>query len=610
MSLHLNDPLQAAIDAMRDAPVPDESLRRALTRARQLDGGAAIAMPPPGAPRTRPKRFSLRLSMAAAGGRKTAQAVAALLAVIGVASAVLVSVGRENRAFAEVRNALESIASVHLLIQNEADGASGPVEVWYRRGRGFAMQSPLGLEIDDGASHWDYSRSQKLVVRSKSRLGDGGYPDARRLGKVMGFYVDDLPDALPRLAEKDRAIDTDRCTAYVWLLKDELLPDDRVGQPDEIASGRRIVFLIDGSKRIRRCDYERGLDSKWKPYRTVEISYTDDIPADRFKASFAEDVRVVDAPAHGTEGAAIDPDVAHLEEGVQRRQSAYEGLRFTLLVTTEEKRSPTATRGEDDPRLTNGVLEARDVFAALGPQSDQSARRWRFWQREVKNAVGQWALQRFVAFNGSQTNSFDRWPSWDHRAWYRVEPAGSAVPWEAWPEFEPNRFDSFLFHHLNGFEDWVVAASDDLRFLHLDRFHIVGRRRSNDREVLTLLGKGSAEFGVESRVEVTGEPDFMILRREARYAKQNNELLGLYEIEELAEFNGVRYPAKGRYHQAGIGELHDVRYEFKVISVETLPDDARQHWLPPWPPSTIVRDQTESDASTGDKSSAQRAKTD
>jgi hypothetical protein len=609
MSPHLNDPLRAAIDAMHGTPVPDESLQRALTRARQIDGRAAIAMTPSAASHMRLRRFSPGLSMAAAGGRKTAQAVAALLAVIGVVSALLISVGRENRAFAEVRNALASIASAHLLIHDKVDGASGLVEVWYQRGAGFAMQGPLGLELDDGANHWDYFPSRKLVVRSKSRLGDAGYPDVRRLGKAMGFYVDDVPDALPRLVEKDRTVEGDRCTAYVWLLKDELLPSERSGQPDELAAGRRIVFLIDEAKRIRRCDHERGLDSKWTPYRTVEISYPDDIAADRFKASFGEDVRIVDAPAPGSKGAGLDPDVAQLEEGIQRRQAAYEGLRFTLLVTTEEKRSPTSTLGENDPRLTNGVLQARDVFAVLGPQSEQSARRWRFWQRDVKNANGQWTLKRFVAFNGSQTNAFDRWPWWDRRPWYRVEPSGSAVPWEDWPEFEPNHFDSFLFLHINGHED-RVPASDDVRLLHLDSFHIVGRRRSNDGEVLTLLGKSSAEFGVEYRVEMTGEPDFNILRWEARYAKQDDKLLLLYEAKELGEFKGVRYPAKGRYRQAGIGELHDARYDFEVVSVDALPDDAREHWLPAWPPSTIVRDQTESDDSEDANDSAQRAITD
>ncbi len=64
----------------------------------------------------------------------------------------------------------------------------------------------------------------------------------------------------------------------------------------------------------------------------------------------------------------------------------------------------------------------------------------------------------------------------------------------------------------------------------------------------------------------------------------------------MAEFQGVRCPAKGNYRQVSIGELNDVRYEFEVISVESLPDDAREHWLPPWPPSTVVRDQTKGDA--------------
>lgn len=155
-----------------------------------------------------------------------------------------------------------------------------------------------------------------------------------------------------------------------------------------------------------------------------------------------------------------------------------------------------------------------------------------------------------------------------------------------------------------------MAASDEVRNLHLDRFHVVGRRRSNDREVLTLSGKSTADFGVEFRVETTGEPDFCILRWEARNAKQKNELLTLYEVTEMADFRGIRYPAKGNYRQVGIGESNDVRYTFEVISVESLPDDIREHWLPPWPPFTIVTDQTKGGSSAAPDESSKRAEDD
>lgn len=156
----------------------------------------------------------------------------------------------------------------------------------------------------------------------------------------------------------------------------------------------------------------------------------------------------------------------------------------------------------------------------------------------------------------------------------------------------------------------MLAASDEVRNLHLDRIHVVGRRRSNDREVLTLSGKSTADFGVEFRVETTGEPDFCILRWEARNAKQKNELLTLYEVTEMADFRGIRYPAKGNYRQVGIGESNDVRYTFEVISVESLPDDIREHWLPPWPPFTIVTDQTKGGSSAAPDESSKRAEDD
>lgn len=581
MSRELNDSLNLAFQAMRNINVEDDSLERALVAAKQIANSSNASIPPIPQARNatvlRPWRRSEKANLRI---RRAAPAAALLCVAVAGIAAIFFGADRKSMAFAEVRTAMANLKAVHLMIGTEADGDAGPVEVWYQRGVGFAMTSALGWEIDDGTSFWDYSQSQKQAIRSKSRLSRNGYANLVRLGKAMGFHFDDVPDELPRFPAEDRNLHGDRCRAYVWDLKHEDLPGDDVA-PDE--PNRRTLFLVDEAKRIRHCDYERKRDSRWTSYRSVVVSYPDEIPADRFVPKFADDVRILEAPApsDGQGLEAIDPDVARLVAGIERRHSAYEGLRFTYDVTTEVKLSPTAAlRNRTD--LTDGVLHARDVFAVLSPDPERSDRRWRYWRRDVKNEADQWTLDRFCAYDGRQSNSFQR---------FDAHPAGSIVPWESVDHFGSNLFDRFLFLRLNGLGD-TDPLSDELRMLHLDRFHVVGKGRSKFGEVYKLLGRSSAEFGVEYLVEMTGEPDFKIIRWEARYAKQERRSLELFEIKELRKHNGVSYPAQGTYRQAPIGELNEVTYAFNVIGVEALRDDARKNWLPPWPPSTPVMDQT------------------
>lgn len=583
MSHELNDSLNLAFQAMRNINVEDDSLERALVAAKQIADGSQASDPAKAqgcdAASSRQRR---RRDWANVRFRIAASAAALLCVAAAGVSAFFFSANHGSVAFAEVRTAMANLKAIHLTIRTEADSDAGPVEVWYQRDMGFAMTSALGWEIDDGATNWDYSQSQNQAIRSKSRLSRDGYADLVRLGKAMGFHFDDVPDELPRSPAEDRNLQGDRCRAFVWDLKYEDLPDEDV-LPNE--PNRRTLFLIDEAKRIRRCDYERKRDSRWTSYRSVEVSYPDEIPADQFVPKLAEGARVVDAPAppNGEGLAEIDPDVVRLVAGVEGRHSAYEGLRFTYDVTSEAKLSPTATIRERTD-LTNGVLHSRDVFAVLSPDPIRSNRRWRYWRKDMKNQAGLWTLDRFCAYDGHQSNSFQL---------FNTHPAGHIVPWEMVDSLGSNLFDKFLFLRVNGLDD-TYALSDELRLLHLDRFHVVAKRQSKYGEVFELAGRSSAEFGVEYRVEMTGEPGFNILLWEARYAKQEGRPLQLYEIKELRKHNGVCYPAMGSYRQAPIGELNEVTYDFNVIKVEELLDDARKNWLPPWPPSTPVMDQTKS----------------
>lgn len=187
-------------------------------------------------------------------------------------------------------------------------------------------------------------------------------------------------------------------------------------------------------------------------------------------------------------------------------------------------------------------------------------------------------MHQFVSFDGEQSRSLKKGN------------VGYVVPWEAW-EFSENLFDRFLFLTING-QASIDLATDDVRSLNLNRYHVIGRRKSDGREIVTLIGSSSPEFGVEYLVEMTGEPDFMILRWEARYARRENELILSYVVTETGQIGELSYPAKGHYRQAPVRELDDIRYSFEVIAAEPQEEEIREEWHPAWPDGTVVRDQT------------------
>jgi hypothetical protein len=599
MTHELREPLRTTIDAMREIAITSESLQRALDRAKQILQSASCDGQVTACPASLQKRVpqqSRHDSRRVTGRRRTMGLIMAVLVLaFGIGISVVIFSGHTSLAFAEVRAAMGSVSSVHLVIHSESGKETERVEAWYKSGLGFAIHSAVGVEIDDSVSHWDYSRAQKLVVRSKTRMKGRQFPDVQSLGKAMGFHVDDVPDSLPRLPESDRTLQQEPCLAYVWAIKNEDPPEARVGLPDEFWAGRRIVFLIDEANRIRRCEHQRGVNDQWKSYRTVEISYTGEIDPRRFVADFGGDVRMVDATALAEKQAdsELDPEVARLVAGMDKRHSSYDGLKFEYLVATEVKLAPDAKlHNMDDAinRVTDGVLHARDEFAILKPDQKEGGRPWRSWKRNVKTDDGQWVLDHFVAFDGKQSNNYRRIPRHGH---------GSIVPWEEPSEFKQNVFDSFLFLRPNGIDDTHPLSKElgnlQLKNLHLNRFNVIEKRESAGGDIFKLRCLSSHEFGVEYQVEVSGEPDFNLLRWEARYAKKNGELLGSYEVKRIKKFKGVSYPATGSYRQVGMRWLNDVSYDFEVISVEALPENAADNWLPPWPPSTMVRDQIKSE---------------
>ena len=133
--------------------------------------------------------------------------------------------------------------------------------------------------------------------------------------------------------------------------------------------------------------------------------------------------------------------------------------------------------------------------------------------------------------------------------------------------------------------------SEDLRQMHLNRMHVMERSNTGHGDVVTILGASTPEFGMEYLVQMTTEPDYMVLHWEARYAHRNNELVGRYSVTEIGEFKGIRYPSKGSYRQLPVRELPEINYNFAVTGCKALLEEDRREWFPNWPAATVVQDQ-------------------
>jgi len=63
-----------------------------------------------------------------------------------------------------------------------------------------------------------------------------------------------------------------------------------------------------------------------------------------------------------------------------------------------------------------------------------------------------------------------------------------------------------------------------------------------------------------------------------------------YEVTEIKTFQSVAYPAAGRYRRLRIENIPALNYEFSVVSVEALTEEARKDWFPDWPAGTRIGD--------------------
>ncbi|HEY3395028.1 MAG TPA: hypothetical protein VGK58_20155 [Lacipirellulaceae bacterium] len=278
--------------------------------------------------------------------------------------------------------------------------------------------------------------------------------------------------------------------------------------------------------------------------------------------------------------------VADLAASIERRFEIYDRLEFEYHVLTHATPSPEATPGTTSTILTDDLLDTVDELKILAPAKapdDGKRRPLTSWIRRITDDNGTEVVDRFVAFDGTNSSDFRR----------RGRRPALFVPWEIWDDCNENVFEQFLFLRINGIPK-CIDVTGEFQTFNLDRYQIVETKQVLGRTAFVLKAQGSngnpAFDDIAYTVEVIGEPEFMVVRWQADDTKLNRPLL-LFEVKEIKTIESIPYPAAGRYQQWAIGELPNHTYEFEVTYVKRLPDDAEQNWLPKWPRGTIVRDE-------------------
>ena len=272
--------------------------------------------------------------------------------------------------------------------------------------------------------------------------------------------------------------------------------------------------------------------------------------------------------------------VDSLRAGLHQRQVTFPGLELVYKVrrkvgSHEEERSV-------------------DVFRIMPPLGPNDTSHWRCWERHVPERDGTKNLVELVAFNGSESRTYNRRAPGQGK-WS----TSGIVPFEEPDRYQYNFVDSLLYWDLNGIPTYMDPTGNVSRAID-NRFEIAGIEKQAGVDAYLLKGE---HRGVLKKVHVQGPPDFLILRYQAT-EKATGEDYFLVEVTALGSIGDIRYPASGTFKQRAVKLLPEVSYEFVVSEALLLSDDRRASWFPEWPPGSIFNDAVSGPATPDDPSPA------
>jgi hypothetical protein len=286
------------------------------------------------------------------------------------------------------------------------------------------------------------------------------------------------------------------------------------------------------------------------------------------------------------------PTPEELLAGTRRRAEACVNLKFEYTVRATYW--PSDKPGQKVWVLYTPIthvtrIETRESLKILASNRRDSPWPWLCWTRSVQDRNGTWALDYFAWDRGSDCGMYVRKSELEEGHLYVS--TGQVSPGRGPILFAENYFKSLLACDLYGL-DYTIDAdwhSTEQHMLH-GKWRLVRQTVRLDRATYVLAAKCKNEH-VDGywEVWVTGPPEYLVVRREARFADCREPSFD--EVTSIKYIDGFAYAATGRLVQPPHGVRTRQKYEFEVTSVERLTEADRKAWRPKWPAGTYVHDQ-------------------
>jgi len=269
---------------------------------------------------------------------------------------------------------------------------------------------------------------------------------------------------------------------------------------------------------------------------------------------------------------------------IQQHLDSFVGLKFVFRVRNNDHESTN----------TSDMKETLQEFSTLPSNDPARPEPWFCWKVfRPKNSID-WELEQFRVYDGKNTYSFDKIDplaqihfsrsGWIKRSEGRVEESnGYGFNYDI-PDFV---FAIGLLGYGGTTIDKLVKEQVLLSWQIVDS--------SPDNYVLECRGKPqSQETGHYTQAHVAMKPAPLVMRLTSP-SDDPSGVENVTEVLELTSFDGVFYPSKGRqfesnYIRCKFGRVFKYArmYEYAVESVERVPEQSRETWVPDFPSGTGV----------------------
>jgi hypothetical protein len=288
-----------------------------------------------------------------------------------------------------------------------------------------------------------------------------------------------------------------------------------------------------------------------------------------------------------------NPTPDALEAAVSAHQREYRGLRFEYIAELklgadgefETVGGKIKIKKEPTAKVVKVVqsLEEFQVFDAELTLESVETRPQRVWVQwsDSANEKGR-TLSYFLDSDGTNTRRF-RLSNLETGKWSDAH----IVPWQDWASFEENVFDRFLHLNASGLPQVMPGVPPPNPY----RYELVGASEVLGELVYEMTGSfDRSPYIIEVKV---GAPSNSIVVSSVTKEIATGKVIEEYLVEEIGEFEGVKFPSKGKYVRQPSGIAGYRHYEFSVTGVTRLSIEQTRsgELFRNFPPGTTVQDQ-------------------